>query len=758
MSKRNRSRFADLPDPKDSRQNSTENKTPQTSKPVVIDDTLDDEGNSLVDFSKIGAFFAGCWKKTATFFQSAGSKTWNGCRSAAQWTWKGLRKIPSYCTIRWDSENEAEPTNSAPKPEPLKAASKPESKACTAPDKIGYDEDELPSSRWWSLGIKSAAAVAALAILAGGYFAAKPFLLETPAEVAEANVENTDLSDSQTQEGMEQDTASVENFSVAAVPGPVQEPVFQPIPQPIPEPVIASPAVAADFPTVPEPPQQFDVTALGSQPQGSAPNDDPFSVHAIAPEIAGTAPPFANDSLNPIPAAFPEQPEPVAAVTPSLDYVVTNIPDPPAAALQPLAQLGPTTIASPQLQPLVALNASALPSAAVAVPRAATASANAPVAANRNPTARRGSTNPAFSEAPIVPSVNTLPQTTIERTISVAEPVREITPQIPPSGTVENVPPPIVPPPLVEAPVIARVMPTEPVPAIPGDLPESASPPVVVVPARTPATETELQILSSDTQPMDMQLWEHIHELQSESRAEPSNLQLEGVATSEPALRFTPRETAAPTSEGDTLMSAATEQFRGLQLTDELSPAANDIALALPELADAPQPVFSVPRPAYRDNQNESDSERGMTFQNRIDSETSRSPLDTTTYVIQRGDTYMTISDKFYGTSLLYAALAEHNQKLGIGWRPAEGVVIEIPTAEYLRTHYGTAAVQQQASRLEAQRSAVRYVVQEGDTVFRLATDKLRDTNRWREIYSMNADRIQDVRSLQPGTEILLPL
>jgi nucleoid-associated protein YgaU len=58
----------------------------------------------------------------------------------------------------------------------------------------------------------------------------------------------------------------------------------------------------------------------------------------------------------------------------------------------------------------------------------------------------------------------------------------------------------------------------------------------------------------------------------------------------------------------------------------------------------------------------------------------------------------------------------------------------------------------------EMRRSGIRYIVQEGDTVFRLATDKLKDSTRWREILAMNEDRLQDVRDLRPGMEILLPV
>jgi len=228
------------------------------------------------------------------------------------------------------------------------------------------------------------------------------------------------------------------------------------------------------------------------------------------------------------------------------------------------------------------------------------------------------------------------------------------------------------------------------------------------------------------------------------------------VATTEPALRFTPapRNAVQPATEDNLLAREAVNSFGGLLP----SPNSNDLPIALRVLEDAPQPVWAELAPAYRSTTtHQTASEGGQTFQNRINSEVTRSPSATETYTVQQGDTYMTISDRFYGTSLLYTALAAHNQQLGIGWRPAEGVVIEIPTAEFLRMHY-SAAMNRQERRLETQRSGVRYIVQEGDTIFRLATDRLQDSNRWREIYAMNADRLQDVRDLQPGMEILLPV
>jgi nucleoid-associated protein YgaU len=184
-------------------------------------------------------------------------------------------------------------------------------------------------------------------------------------------------------------------------------------------------------------------------------------------------------------------------------------------------------------------------------------------------------------------------------------------------------------------------------------------------------------------------------------------------------------------------MSEAINQFKSL-LPNELSPDSKDIETILPALENAPKPAWAEFRPAYREDQANTDS---------VSTESE-------TYTVQQGDTYITISDKFYGTSVFYAALAQHNQKFGIGWRLVEGTVIEIPSAEYLRLHYSAMVNQQEQSP----QSAIRYTVQEGDTIFRLATDKLRDSSRWREIYALNVDRLQDVRDLQPGMEILLPV
>ena len=761
----------------DTQPNDAENKMiPSDSsaiKPIVFEDADEHESSSYL--SKAGTFLGECCGKVTACTTSAASTTWECCKSSVQWTCNGIKAIPSYCVIRWDTGDgkdeidETVPTKSAAKiesvkEESVKAAVKPvEGKTreavtpiadgkpafsfvslvsfvkslCTAwlnflPQRTPktheehkedqYDEDELAPSRWWSIGIKTAAVSVAVLILAGGYFAAKP-LFNVP----------TEMADTQTVEPIDPSSLAQAETVPTGEPSVWAAPVVAAVPEPVP----------FGFPS---PPQQSENT-FATPAQGSPFDNDLFAAQTppVAPAFHDAAPSIARDSFG-------------AAVQ---HGVADNTTSPVRTALSPLAPLESVQSAhtQPQLQPLVALDSSRSPStntptAFAAAPAAAPASAFAPFAANYDNTA-----SPVFNQAPTPPTVTTLPHTAIGQPIVIVEPVREIVPQIPPSGTVQKVPPPVFEMSTVENPPLIHAMNTEAPPAIPRDVPMGNSPPVVVVPAAASVAEfSSPQIMSAEAQPIDRQLWEQVHELRRRAEAEPMPLRLEAqAATTEPALRFTPKN-AAPSAIDDNLLArGAVNSFEGLLPT----PNSQEIATLLPALANAPRPVLAELAPAYRNNTTnqlgQPASEGGRTFQSRINSEVTRSPSATETYTVQQGDTYMTISDRFYGTSLLYTALAQHNQRLGIGWRPAEGVVIEIPTAEFLRMHYG-AAMNRQERRLEAQRSGVRYIVQEGDTIFRLATDRLQDSTRWREIYAMNADRLQDVRDLQPGMEILLPV
>ena len=748
--------------------------------PVIEEEYDEDEDEYGVSvFSTIGTAFAGCWGKIASCSRST-------CSS----TWAGLCKIPSFCVLRWDSEQDEADGGEQDGRRELAAALP--GKATT----VLTDEDELPTARWLSLGIKTIAATAIAAVLAGGYVAVTPLLFDRQSEVADVAAAEDELVD----EG----GISLVSDSQSAEPLPVVSQSAAPpimIP-PDPEPAPVPDKTVAVTPTPLPPPQtpaqdSFPIVPFGVPDVSSVvPGIDPFA--AIPPITESVAPTLQTPS---IPLAHAPSAESIPAESIPAFTALR-----PLAALEP-TQLAPTQLASvqPALQPLAALPISAFPEAVLSestLPQPAFATADAPFASNRNVQPN----NAAFTSPPTAPDVKSISQTPVQPTIALVEPIREVVPAIPSIGTIQAVPPPVpkTMPVVAETPV-QTIHPNESAPSIPQDAPLSTETPLIAAATPTPtqalAADTAPRIVPLDSQPMDWQLWEQIREIQSTDeplsapKTTPSTLHFGSVpATSEPVLRFTPREGVVTpqihhASEEDTLLrdvldsfqsenntmqntvqntleddaANSMEQFSALMptqgATTGTAPSSDDLARFLPILEqgavqDVPQPVVAMPSPPYRE---ESSAAGGTTFQSRIDSEISRSPSETEKYVIQQGDTYMTISDRFYGTSLLYSALAQHNQKLGVGWRPAQGVVIEVPPAEYLRTQYGTAD-NQRKNRLSALPQGLRYIVQEGDTVFRLATDVLHDSARWREIYAMNADRIQNVRELQPGMEILLPM
>ena len=753
-------------------ENNTTSPEPTKIAPIVSDVSEGVDENKVSYPGSIGTFFSGCFGKITTFAKTSVSQTWNWCRTAAQWTWSGIKTIPSYCVIRWDTNDNNEIVETAT-PAKISDTVPPvvDDKSvfsfvsfirslCTswlkflpqrtqrANEEEQFDEEELAPSRWWGLGIKAVAVTAAVLVLVGGYFIITPFF-NAPIDTTLADIEILEPTDqSELLAQGSQLTTPVAEPSVLAAPvvATASAPIIAPVHESAASQIVAAPREVS----APPQPEAFALTfpAAPAPTQGSLFDNDPFP----------SAPP-ASPSIPPVVESAPTPPlATLSALTPRTPIERTPVANAPIAN------------APPQLQPLVAMNTSTLP-VTTGAPAPAPARAQSYVASNYNTQPQE--TNPLFNQTPTPPPVAVFPQTAaVERTFVEPEPTPEIVPLIQHVGTIQEVaeqPESLKP----EQPEYRlnnsvnnvnneHMMNSEPAPAIPRDALTANAPPVVVVPAATPVAElSPPQVLASETQPIDRQLWEQVELLRNATEAEPTQLRLDAQAAPVPALRFTPKNAepinaTLPAREENLLAQETANSLQDLLPKPEAN--ANVVAISLPNLANAPQPVWATPAPAYRDDESsQTGSEGGLTFRSRIDSQISRSPSAAETYTIQPGDTYMTISDRFYGTSLLYTALAQHNQRLGIGWRPAEGVVIEIPTAEFLRMHYGD-ATNRQERRLETQRTAVRYIVQEGDTVFRLATDRLQDSTRWREIYAMNADRLQDVRDLQPGMEILLPV
>lgn len=335
----------------------------------------------------------------------------------------------------------------------------------------------------------------------------------------------------------------------------------------------------------------------------------------------------------------------------------------------------------------------------------------------------------------------------------------------------------------------------EPSPTIPVEAPVSSSAaPVTPV---TPLLPQHRELAKTET-PLGSRLQNGVQEIREQASETPrirfASTQTGNIGAasgSTGAIRFTPR-----TAENTPMpMPARTNDVTDLSrlLPVGTSSAETENNSALPPLESAPPVVMAPINPGYgRSIRNSRPAEasvdtasrvvdrerRAMSFQQRMNAEIKKSPTQTEQYIVQEGDTYMSICDQAYGTSRLFRALAEHNrQKLGIDYRPQPGTAIEIPPADFLQTNYSDSfrpIRRRSATRSDSgvrtdtgfdssntrpSRQGIPYVVQQGDTVFSIATDKLKDTPLWREIVALNGDRIVDPRDPLPaGEEILLPM
>ncbi|MDR0338411.1 MAG: LysM peptidoglycan-binding domain-containing protein [Planctomycetaceae bacterium] len=185
---------------------------------------------------------------------------------------------------------------------------------------------------------------------------------------------------------------------------------------------------------------------------------------------------------------------------------------------------------------------------------------------------------------------------------------------------------------------------------------------------------------------------------------------------------------------------------------------------ANPAANPAANPVNTIENTTVKTRTNQADqNERRARLFRRIEDEIKRSPTVAEQYTVRANETYLTISDQFFGTSRLFRALAEYNrQKYGTDYKLSEGTVIEIPPVDYLKNNYAEILTRNgqrpaQTTAVSVSSSGLRYIVREDDTVFRIATNQLRDSSRWQEIIEMNSDKLQSPRDLRVGMEIILP-
>jgi nucleoid-associated protein YgaU len=137
-------------------------------------------------------------------------------------------------------------------------------------------------------------------------------------------------------------------------------------------------------------------------------------------------------------------------------------------------------------------------------------------------------------------------------------------------------------------------------------------------------------------------------------------------------------------------------------------------------------------------------------------------------YIVQPNDNYWTISKAVYGDGGFFKAIYEHNRRQHPkAERLQVGEVLFVPDAATLQKLYpdlcpkpGRVAAPQRTMTASARiRPGTKvYVVEEGDTLFKIAKDQLGNPSRWGEVYQLNRELLgKDYDYLKPGTELLIP-
>lgn len=136
-------------------------------------------------------------------------------------------------------------------------------------------------------------------------------------------------------------------------------------------------------------------------------------------------------------------------------------------------------------------------------------------------------------------------------------------------------------------------------------------------------------------------------------------------------------------------------------------------------------------------------------------------PSTMKTYTIQRGDRLIDLAREEYGDGTLWEAIKAVNPDLDEN-RLKIGAQIKIPTEAEARRLVGSArgretppAPTPRGERVQPGRAT--YVVEEGDTLTKIARDVLNDGKRWREIFELNSDRLESADLLPVGLELRMP-
>jgi nucleoid-associated protein YgaU len=135
-------------------------------------------------------------------------------------------------------------------------------------------------------------------------------------------------------------------------------------------------------------------------------------------------------------------------------------------------------------------------------------------------------------------------------------------------------------------------------------------------------------------------------------------------------------------------------------------------------------------------------------------------------HAVQAGDSYWTISRKYYGTARYFQALSAFNRtRIPDPRRMRPGMKVLIPSQDVLQARFASLLPRRAAAegagrtlgfQIDASGQPV-YLVGQSDTLTGIATAHLGRTSRWIQIYRLNRDQLPSPHKLKPGTVLRLP-
>ncbi|MBI1382812.1 MAG: LysM peptidoglycan-binding domain-containing protein [Planctomycetaceae bacterium] len=231
------------------------------------------------------------------------------------------------------------------------------------------------------------------------------------------------------------------------------------------------------------------------------------------------------------------------------------------------------------------------------------------------------------------------------------------------------------------------------------------------------------------------------------------------LAMSDPAEQDrTLAELQSRLPENAAALAEAVRAHRALAAGDASSNVSTRSSAVVAADTNSPSPLLEVEDPRQRRPQDPANrAAPGMGLAPMEVGAANVAKVEGSTYTVQRGDTLSEISQRILGTSKRIDDIVALNPGLNPNNVPA-GRVLRMPAPQ--STAAPTAAVARNApaaspSSGTATQTPGTYVVQSGDSLFRIAAKHLGDGKRHGEIAALNPKL--DPNRLQPGQRLVMP-